>query len=90
MTSTGSGCEWVRVSGVILRGHKYVWGRLRGESLLLCAGMRMATRKPTSWPLTPEGNRNRMGAGHLLPSHGLVHLPGPPSARGMATKPPWT
>ena len=50
MTSTGSGCEWVRVSGVILRGHKYVWGRVRGESLLLCAGMRMATGSPHLGP----------------------------------------
>ena len=73
MTGTGSGCEWVRVSGVILRVSKCVWGRLRGESVLLCAGLGMATRRPTSWPLMPDGNKNRVGTGHLLPSHGLVY-----------------
>lgn len=73
---------------MILRVRKYVWGRLRGESVLLCAGLGMVTRKPTHWPLTPDGNKNNVGTGHLLPSHGLVHLPGPPSAPGMSTKHP--
>ena len=65
------------------------WGRLRRGSLLVSAGVGVATRKPctVSWTLTPDGNKSRVGTGHPPALPWTKHLPGPHGVPGMSPKP---